>query len=131
MTDTPTSTISLPPVEPGRRRSFTLKQKLALLAESDQAGSSASLVARRYGLNPSLLFRWKRMRDDGALTGLDNDEPVVPASEVKAMKLRIRELERLLGRKTEEAEILKDALEIARKKKLLSPSSSPAKDGTK
>ena len=71
------------------------------------------------------------MRDEGALTGLDKDEPVVPASEVKAMKARIRELERLLGRKTEEAEILKDALELARKKKLLSPSSSPAKDSTK
>lgn len=128
MTDT---SMPLPPVQPGKRRSFTLQQKLALLSEADQAGSSAAVVARRYGLNPSLLFRWKRMRDDGALTGLDKDEPVVPASEVKAMKTRIRELERLLGRKTEEAEILKEALELARKKKLFSPSSSPAKDGTK
>ncbi|HVZ32195.1 MAG TPA: transposase [Polyangiaceae bacterium] len=128
MTET---TPQIPPAPPGKRRSFTLQQKLALLAEADQAGSSAAVVARRYGLNPSLLFRWKRMRDEGALTGLDKDEPVVPASEVKAMKTRIRELERLLGRKTEEAEILKDALDLARKKKLLSPSSSPAKDATK
>lgn len=131
MTDGQTSTMSLPPLQAGRRRSFTLQQKLALLAEADQAGNSAAVVARRYGLNPSLLFRWKRMRDDGALTGLDKDEAVVPASEVRAMKARIRELERLVGRKTEEAEILKDALELARKKKLLSPSSSPGKDGTK
>lgn len=71
------------------------------------------------------------MRDDAGETGLKKDEPVVPASEVKAMQARIRELERLLGRKTEEAEILKDALEIARKKKLLSPSSSPNKGGTR
>lgn len=129
MTDTQT-TSPIPPAQPGKRRSFTLQQKLALLAEGDQAGGSSSAVARRHGLNPSLLFRWKRMRDEGALTGLDKNEPVVPASEVKALRSRIRELERLLGRKTEEAEILKDALEIARKKKLLSPSKSPDKAGT-
>jgi transposase len=39
---------------------------------------------------------------------------------VKVLKVRIRELERLLGRKTLENEILKDAIEIAREKKLLS-----------
>lgn len=120
---------SFPPVQPGRRRSFTLEQKLALLAEADQCGGT-SVVARRHGLNPSLLFRWRRMRNVGGLTGLDKNEPVVPVSEVKALQARIRELERLLGRKTEETEILKEALDIARKKKLLSPSKSPDRNGS-
>ena len=127
MLPTPTP---IPPAPPGKRRSFTLQQKLAFLAEADQAGNSPALVARRHGLNPSQLFRWRRMRDEGGRTGLEKNEPVVPASEVKAMQARIRELERLLGRKTEGAEILKDALEVARKKKLLSPSRSPGKGGT-
>ena len=70
------------------------------------------------------------MRDEAALTGLESNELLVPASKVKALHARIRELERLLGRKTEEAEILKEAIEIARKKKLLSPSKSPGKNGS-
>ena len=56
---------------------------------------------------------------EGALEAVRRDERVVPVSEVKVLKARIRELERMLGRKTMEAEILKEALEIAREKKLL------------
>jgi transposase len=47
------------------------------------------------------------------------EESVVPLSEVKELLARIRELERLLGRKTMEVEILKDAVRIAREKKTL------------
>jgi hypothetical protein len=35
------------------------------------------------------------------------DEDVVPASPVRELKAKVRELERLLGRKTMEAEILR------------------------
>jgi len=35
------------------------------------------------------------------------------------LKAKVRELERLLGKKTMEVEILKDAIEIAREKKVL------------
>jgi transposase len=59
------------------------------------------------------------------------DEPVVPESEAKALKGRIRELERLLGRKTLENEILKEAIEVAREKKLLSRSPLPKKDDSR
>jgi transposase len=38
---------------------------------------------------------------------------------VKQLKARIREWERLLGEKTLEVEILKEALEVVREKKLL------------
>ena len=38
------------------------------------------------------------------------NEPVVGASEVRKLEDRVRELERLLGRKTMEVEILKEAL---------------------
>jgi transposase len=53
---------------------------------------------------------------EGALEAVRRDERVVPVSEVKVLKARIRELERMLGRKTMETEILKEALEIAREK---------------
>ena len=58
--------------------------------------------------------------EEGALIGLNAGEEVVPASEVKELNNKIRELERLLGKKTMEIEILKEAVEIGRKKKLIS-----------
>ena len=48
---------------------------------------------------------------------MDSDEPVVGSSEVRRLEERVRELERLLGRKTLENEILKEALAKAQAKK--------------
>jgi transposase len=42
------------------RRSWTAEQKQAILTETQEAGTTASAVARRHGLHPSLLFRWRR-----------------------------------------------------------------------
>ena len=80
---------------------------------------SLDTVARKYGINPNQLFRWRKLMREGALSAVGADESVVPASEVKELHVRIRELERLLGRKTLENEILKDAVRITREKKLL------------
>jgi len=104
-----------------RRRRYSAEEKLRLLTEAEAPGSSVSLVARKYGLASSLLFRWRQHRDAGSLTGLKAGEPVVAQSEVQQLKTQVRELQRLLGKKTQEAEILRDAIEIAREKKLLSP----------
>ena len=104
-----------------RRRRYSAEEKLRLLTESEAPGSSVSLVARKYGLASSLLFRWRQLRDAGSLTGLKAGEAVVPESEVQQLKTQVRELQRLLGKKTQEAEILRDAIELAREKKLLSP----------
>ena len=53
------------------------------------------------------------------------DDDVVAASEVRRLEERVRELERLLGRKTMEVEILKEALDLARAKKPTLLSRSP------
>ena len=42
------------------RRSWSREEKLAILAEADRTPTSVSAVARRHGLHPSLLFRWRR-----------------------------------------------------------------------
>jgi transposase len=44
----------------GTRRSWTAEQKQAILAEAKNAATTVSAVARRHGLTPSLLFRWRR-----------------------------------------------------------------------
>jgi hypothetical protein len=60
------------------------------------------------------------------------DGEVVAASEYRALQNQVRELQRLLGKKTMEAEILKDALEVAAgsKKQMLRSLSWP-KDGSR
>ena len=65
---------------------------------------------------------------DGGKVAVKADDKVVSVSEAKALKKRIRDLERLLGKKTMEAEILKEALEIAREKKLISRTPLPFED---
>ena len=100
-----------------RRRRFPPEQKLAIVAETMQPGMSISYVARQHRLSPSLVFRWRRLMSEGGKEAIRADEDVVPASEARKLEERVRELERLLGRKTMEVEILKEALDLARVKK--------------
>ena len=44
----------------GTRRAWTREQKQAVLAEAKNAATTVSAVARRHGIAPSLLFRWRR-----------------------------------------------------------------------
>ena len=112
-----------------RRRRWSVAEKLEIVDETEQPGMSVSYVARKHGISPSLLFKWRKLFREGALTAIDANEPVVAVSEVKRLKKQVRELQRLLGKKTMEAEILKEAIEIAREKKLLShPVLLPKKD---
>ena len=53
---------------------------------------------------------------------------MVPASEYRALQHQVRELQRLLGKKTLENEVLRDALDLAQPKKRLLRSPSPARD---
>lgn len=114
-----------------RRRRWTAEQKKAMVLETEQPGMSVSVVARKYEVQPNQLFRWRRLFHEGALTAVRAEEELVPSSEVRELKRRIRELERMLGRKTMETEILKDALEIAREKKLISRIPLLKKDDTR
>ena len=113
----------------GRRRRFTPQQKRSLLDESARPGSSISEVARTYGIAPSLMFLWRRSMDDASDKSLKANERVVPESEVKKLEARIKELERALGRKTMQVEILEEAVKIGREKKLISRGNSSDKGG--
>lgn len=113
-----------------RRRHWNAAQKRAMVEEADQPGNSVSSVARKYDVHPNQLFRWRRFMHEGSLVAVGKEERVVPESEVKQLRAQIRELQRLLGKKTMEVEILKDAIEIAREKKLISRSPLSEKDST-
>ena len=83
-----------------RRRRYSLDQKLAVLAEAAQPGMSISYIARRHGISPSLLFGWRRRMTEGGKEAVRVDDAVVGSAEVRALEKRIRELERILGKKT-------------------------------
>lgn len=102
---------------PPRRRRWSVSEKLEIVAETREPGVTVSLVARRRGVSPNQLFTWRRLAEQGALTATRAEEEVVPASALRASQEQIRELQRLLGKKTLEAEILKEALEIATESK--------------
>jgi transposase len=107
-----------------RRRRWSTGEKLRLVEEAMQPGMSVSFVARQAGVAPSQLFTWKRRMLEGGHAAVQADEDVVGASRVRDLEKQVRDLERLLGRKTMENEILKEALELARPKKpALRPSS--------
>lgn len=61
---------------------------------------------------------------EGGHQAVHADEEVVGTSRVRELERRVRDLERLLGRKTMEVEILKEALDLARTKKPTPPLSS-------
>lgn len=103
-----------------RRRRWAPAEKKAIVQETYEPGKSVSSVARNHGIPPSQLFYWRRRMEDGALTGVGSEEAVVPASQLKNAEAKIRQLERIIGQKTVDIEILKEAVRIGREKKLIS-----------
>ena len=103
-----------------RRRRWSLGEKLKAVEETRSSGMSVSYVARKYGISPSLLFRWRKLMTEGGKEAIRTDDAVVSAAEVRELKKRIRELERVLGKKTMENEILTEAVKLAHEKKLIS-----------
>ena len=96
-----------------QRRRWTAAEKMRLVEETFVPGMTVSLVARQNGVNPNQLFTWRRLAAQGALTATGAEEEVVPASDYRALQNQVRELQRLLGKTTLEAEILKEALDVA------------------
>ena len=114
-----------------RRRRYSAEEKVRLVEETTRPGMTVSAVARIHGVSPSLLFGWRRRMAEGGLEAVRADEDVVAASRVRELELKVRELERQLGRKTMEVEILREALDASRGKKLSLRLPSPPPGGSR
>ena len=68
-----------------RRRRWTTEQKLQFIEESFLPGETVSSVARRCGVAPNLLYRWRRLLTEGGAAAVGSDEPVVGSSEVRRL----------------------------------------------
>jgi len=94
------------PVRNGRRR-WSAEQKLAVLQEW-RNGVPLEEVCRKYAVNAAQMYRWKRSLDQG----LKESGELVPKSQVLGLQKRVEELERALGRKALEVDVLKKAYEL-------------------
>ena len=89
----------------GRRRRWLSSEKLRIVEETLDSRESISVVARRNGGAPNLLYRWRRLMLEGGSITVVGDDDVTSNRTVRQMEERIRELERQLGRKTLEVEM--------------------------
>lgn len=108
--------------EPERRRRRSVEEKLAIVRETFEPGATVSSVARRHEVNANQLFRWRKLYQEGSLSAVSAGEQVVPASDLADAMKQIRELQRMLGKKTMEVEILREAVEYGRAKKWIARS---------
>ena len=74
-----------------RRRTFTVQDKLRILADTDRASGTGGVgaILRREGLYSSVLSDWRRQRDAGALGALAPSKrgPKVPPANPLAAEL--------------------------------------------
>jgi transposase len=76
-------------------------------------------VARQHGLTADQLFHLLKAYLEGSLVAVGANETVVSVSELQEAVRRIKQLEDALGRKSLENEILKEAVDFAKPKKLI------------
>ena len=85
------------------QRSFSLEFKRQVVEELLSGESRPAQVCRRYNIGSSVVYHWKKQYSRGKF----NNEP----TEEAALKDRIEQLERLVGRLTLENEFLKRGLQ--------------------
>ena len=111
-----------------RRKHLTAQQKLAIVQASYEPGVLVAEIARKYNVGVSSLLKWRKRAMEGCLMGMKDDEPVVSASEYKKLKKQNQQLQRLLGKKSLQIDLLQEAIELAREKKLISRQPLPGVD---
>ena len=97
------------------RRVFSTEFKRTTVQRILSDEKTLAELSRELDISPSVIRTWKRFAESGATTAVQASEDVVPASQLREAYVRIRELERALGRKTLENEILRAAQEVVKK----------------
>jgi transposase len=87
------------------RRQFTPQQKLEIVLQLQRGEKQLTALAREHGVDHTTIYRWRDQVQAAALEALAGQRQAPDA----AAEARIRELERALGRKTLELEILGEA----------------------
>ena len=64
----------------GRRRRWSAAEKLRIVEETLDDRASISVVARRNGVAPNLLYRWRRLMLEGGSVAVSEDDDVTRSS---------------------------------------------------
>ena len=65
-----------------RRRRSTTEEKLRIVDETLRSGESISVLARRHGVAPNLLYRWRRLMTEGGAVAVQADDAVTGNAQV-------------------------------------------------
>src|SRR5687768_10763687 len=101
--------------EVGGRRVFTVEFKWGVVRQLLKGDKTLAEVSRELDIQPSVVRQWKRRFEAGATAAVATNEDVVRVSALREAHQRIRELERLLGKKQIKIEILQAAQEVVKK----------------
>lgn len=110
------------------RRRFTAEQKMVLVQATYEPGARVVEVARKHNVGVSTLIKWRKYALEGGLMSVKDDNPGISASEAKKLKKENKRLQQLLGKQSLQIELLKEAIEIGREKKLISRQPLPGVD---
>jgi transposase len=97
------------------RRLFTPEFKKAQIGRVMRGEITQAELCRELDVEASVVRNWRRLVEQGSQAAVSANEEVVPARQLREAQVRIRELERALGRKTMEVEILQMAQEEVKK----------------
>ena len=93
-----------------RKHSKELKMEIV---EAVLSGTSPLVLGKEYGIAPNIISRWKRQYLEGKFYGTSQSD-----AELRKLKIKLCELEQIIGKLTMENYILKKEKEfIARTKK--------------
>jgi transposase len=87
------------------RRTFSPQQKYEIVMQLARGEKQLTALAREHGVDHTTIYRWRDQVQAAAIDALEGKR--LPPDQ--AAEARIRELERALGRKTLELEILGEA----------------------
>lgn len=108
------------------RTYLTNSQKLMILKENRDDGVPISILARKHGIHPITIYQWKKKMDqDENELSMDKIKEILFENERlkkenKNLKVKVADL-------SIDTEILKDALDIVKKKSLLRQAKSQLK----
>jgi transposase-like protein len=78
---------------------FTVEFKRGVVQQLLKGEKTLAEVSRELDIQPSVVRQWRRRFEAGAIAAVATNEDVVPVSVQREAHQRIRDLERLLGKK--------------------------------
>lgn len=92
------------------KRKWSKDQKAGIVQEL-ASGVNINELCRKYNLHAGMIYNWRKRFESGGKESLKNNGEIVAKSQYTEALKKISELERALGRKTLEYDILKNFFE--------------------